>query len=887
MDTAEDILSCVWRFVAVDVSRKARERVGLLVEERILKIREHPGFSVDDAALFDPSAERRFGRMAHGFIAASDWLGANDWASEVQIDKMLGAVESSVRSWRHSARQDAGMAFHDETTAQRVIAFSALQSVYGNRMSVEMHELLSELVVEDVSRLKNPDFYAGLNNHGMFQDIGIIVASELVESVADPDELRALALSRMREYFSMCYTSDGVHIENTPTYHVMVSRYLSQVVGYANARGFHAQYSGLEGVLARAEEYAAHAVSPLGSFPPVSDTATMSLDRVGYRDIFPGRVFLGAASSGREGSPPRETIYVAEESGYAIRRDRWGSQESGYLFFSAAYNADYHKHSDELSVYFAHRGVEILREAGAYGYDWKDPFTRYAFSSAAHNTLIVDGEGLRRTDAHPGRTNLVDLGSTDSDLHVLGSTERYEGVRWSREVQSMPSEDGVDAHYVFVDAVRSKEERKLQFLWHFGPDVRAQVRGNVAEVFDASGVKLAELSWAGSPTASVTRVRGAKKPDMQGWAFPEMGRPVEADVLVVGLWGSDVDLTWTLRTSSFAIQDRGVNPKSKEWAQFPGEKPVTYLLDIPEEVPQTLKVVFSAIHQPGDFTFNYRSSLGGTHSACLYILDDFGDQGAYYLANGRERAEFRSVQALIRDTASKLGLTSGVVTTIGSSKGGAAALMHGLSIGAERIVAGAPQTRIGSFLRDPHPNILRYIAGSATRASVQWADDVVFQALKSAPSDVKIELLVGTADHHYRDHAMPFVNAAEAEGHKVQLLRLPGAPHSRIGISFREYLTSIVRQEIEGKSGESEIPHVTLIDPESFEFGVAVRLDRGESASFKLLRGREIVKMAPYSARGYAAWKLDRSGSYRCRVYVRDASGTTRAFGTVARPFDA
>lgn len=873
----------IWVFIGIDRSDAALKRARHFLTTGELQIRNHPGFLASDASLFSAENDRSFGRQAHGFIAATDWRGAHKVLPDADRRKLVSRVQEMLNTWKSTSTSNSGsrptMAFHDETTAQRALNLISFRHVYGADLDEECDNLLRAIIEQDLELLTSEDFYAGVNNHGMFQDIALLVASELYDHAIRPDAMRSQAFTRLYEYFSTCYTSDGIHVENNPTYHVMISRYLSQVVTYAELRAAGKEFAKLSSVLSAAEEYAAHAVTPRGMFPPISDTAVRQLDTKSEASVFPGELYRGAITLGREGVVPQERSYIAENTGYAIHRSDWGDPKASYIYFSAAYNADYHKHSDELSLYVMNDGVELIREAGPFGYDRKNPKTGYGFSSQAHNTLLVDGRGLPRTDAKKDLTTLENVNSSPTTLHVRGRTGRYSGVSWTREL--VVEDSGAQAPVIVKDSVRSSAEHNYQILWHFGPDITVLARSAAAELFLSDGRKVGELTWSGSAATSVRLTRGQSTPEVQGWAFPRMGESVPATVLTVSFSAADIDVEWSLRTRDFLILDRGVNPVSGAWRSFAGEKPVNYLLEQPSDSVEELHVVFTAVHKPWDFTYNYRASMAGTSAATLYILDDFGDQGAYYLANGRVEAEFRSVQGLLHSIMRQLSIGPDKVTTIGSSKGGSAAILHGVTIGASQVIAAAPQTRIGSFLAKPHPNILRYISGDTTAASIAWVDSVLDRALASGVRSTEIRLLVGRADHHYTRHVQPFVAAARALGYAVQVMPLPGTPHSRIGSAFRSYLASWIKSRNDS-GDEPSLPHVAVFDKDSGEIGVATELPSGWKASFRLMRGREVINSAPYHSAGHVSWKVKEAGAYRVRVYARTPDGNTIAFGTSA-----
>ena len=865
MSTTRAPRDAVRTFIAADRSRPALERTHQLLDTGELRIRHYPAHARGDGTLFAADSERSFGRMAHGFIAASDWLGARESLSAEQQADLADRVVELVDQWARIPDSGDSMAFHDETTAQRSINLIAFREDFAAHLDARQDSVLRSAIDRDISLLASDSFYAGRNNHGMFQNIALLVAAAMYPNAPEPGALQALAFQRLSDYFSQCFTADGIHVENNPTYHVMVSRYLSQVVTYARACGAAHDFEGLSHVLEHAEEYAAHAVTPQGTFPPVSDTAVMPLNTAGPRATYPGEQFLGAITRGERGTVPAATAYVAEASGYAIHRSRWSDPQASYVFFSAAYNASYHKHSDELSLYVVNDGTELLREAGPFGYDRSNPFTAYGFSSGAHNTLMVDGRGLPRTDSKRDLTTLEDVASTDRSLHVRGRTRRFDGVDWTREIEV--SEAGAAAPVLIRDVISSEEQHRYQLLWHFGPDITVLARGNAVELFTADDRKVGELSWSGSAASEVTITRGRESPDVQGWAFPTMGQAVPAPVLAVTVDSDSADITWELRTADFRVADRGVRPGDGTWSRYAGEKPVNYLFEEPEGGTDELLVVFTAIHQPWDFTYNYRTSLAGSSAAKLFILDDFGDQGAYYLASGRNLAEFRSVQGLLHSVMRQLGIGAGQVTTIGSSKGGSAAILHGVSLGAARVIAGAPQTRLGTFLTTPHPNILEYISGGTSNDDIAWADTAIDRALASGVRTTSIEILVGRGDHHYARHVHPFASTARALGYSVRVLALPGTPHARIGAAFRSYLETWVRWR-DSSEGVHDLPHAAVHDPSTGEIGVAVSIPEGWKASFKLVREREVIQSRSYSDDVSASWTITEPGSYRFRIYA-------------------
>lgn len=816
---------------------------------------------------------RSEGRRAHAWFFLREWISAYDQISVEQRRDLVQTFSEIFPSWKAMAQLPDSMAYHDETTAQRVINSTYFLAQYRTEIDELAWTTLEHNVEYDIALLRSDEFYAGENNHGMFQNIALLVAHVLGFATKDDENL---AIKRLVAYFDACFTGDGIHKENNPSYHVMGAHYLKLVTLYLRDAENPGQLGHLAQVLELADLYAGFCVTPSGKFPPISDTKLVENTAGQARRFFGEGYFLGAVTGGSTGKLPRDTTFIAEESGYAVFRDGW-TADSKYAFFSAAYNDDYHKHSDELSVFVHANGHDILSEAGPNGYQYKDSFTRYAFSSFAHNTLLVDGEGLPRVDGKAELTALEKLG----EKVVRGKTLRYEGVEWQRTVDATHwSHDGL---LMMKDEIKSDTKHKYTMLWHAGQEMDVVVRGNFVEFFShTTKEKVGELYVEGSAVSAVRHIRGQTKPHVQGFYFPSMGTNVPASVIEYDVDSQVVSLSWQFRTQNFLLNDRGITPYNRQWKTFYGEKPVRYVLDwAGEGDPDSLLLVFSAVNPINDFTFNYRASLKGFNGAVAYIIDDFGDQGSYYLANGREKAEFRSVQSAIEHIVRSVNVKMDNVYAIGSSKGGAGAIMHGVTAGVRRVFAGGPQYKIGLFTSKPHPNILKYVSGGTTDDDVEWADNAILDILKAGNRATSITLLVGRADGHYKHHAVPFADDARSLGYSVRLLSLPGTVHSELGGVFRQFVMSLCSSTQEDSVVTA---HAIAANTKSQELGVVVDAEENWEVLAQLQKDNQNIGKRKRVVDGKVSWKVPEKGVYRVRLYVdrQDGAGR-RGFGTAAQ----
>ena len=113
-----------------------------------------------------------------------------------------------------------------------------------------------------------------------------------------------------------------------------------------------------------------------------------------------------------------------------------------------------------------------------------------------------------------------------------------------------------------------------------------------------------------------------------------------------------------------------------------------------------LSVGFQAINTRP--LYNYIKPLQGLPVHRLYIRDWMGGDelthSSYYLGPNKTLTIADACQRLITEYCEKYNIEPENTIFLGSSKGGYAALYHGLAFGAGHIVVGSPQTRLAAFL---------------------------------------------------------------------------------------------------------------------------------------------------------------------------------------------
>ncbi len=334
----------------------------------------------------------------------------------------------------------------------------------------------------------------------------------------------------------------------------------------------------------------------------------------------------------------------------------------------------------------------------------------------------------------------------------------------------------MESGFVLQPAVRNKP---FSITWKSPRHYGFEVHGNAFVLLDRSQSRVGEVRFEAEGPVRLLHTR-SELPLGQG---SRVTLEASASVAV------------HLQTDGGFIVDRGVSDPAEGWQVWNGERSLTYLLEEPHSKhgETRLCVVFSAIGAPWDFTYNYRSALTDVDAYRIYILDNFGAQGSYYFADHRDTSIFNAVQGFLREMGDRLGVRPEDITLVGSSKGGTAALAHGLKLGVGRILVGAPQFLPGSYLRGAGPGILTFIAGDDSPESVAWLDKMIPNSIGNSVAQTRITVLVGANDSHLHVHVQPFMAFARAARLEASEMVVDDLSHQDIGRAFAPYASDLLR----------------------------------------------------------------------------------------------
>jgi len=335
------------------------------------------------------------------------------------------------------------MTWHDETTSGRLNSFYNFYKDSYDLLVEEDKQMLVEEMEYIAELIAYTNFYSGSNNHGMYQDNAML---QYATEFNDTDMIE-IGSRRLADYFISHFDKDGVHLENSPEYHYHMVESLKEILNKYNEEELPA-YEALEKIYMKSVDYSNMVALPNGIIPNIGDSKDMEIDLERY---YSSEIIEQSQSSGRA------TFY---ESGYDILKE-----EDTYLLFRAGYLQDYHHHNDDLS-FWLYKDGNIFTEVGSYGYEYTVPYTNYAETFEAHNTLIVNGENEAET------SDVYLLDSNDPNT-MTGETHRIMGTYFKRNIHY----NDELTEFMITDLIESEEGNSQDYdlLFHLDPNISVEV----------------------------------------------------------------------------------------------------------------------------------------------------------------------------------------------------------------------------------------------------------------------------------------------------------------------------------------------------------------------------------------------------------------------------
>jgi len=344
---------------------------------------------------------------------------------------------------------------------------------------------------------------------------------------------------------------DGVYGERSPYYHCYTLDFYLQALALARQNGLHFPLT----VHQRVESMlwvVMHWTRPDGTLPHLGDDdggRALALDRKDYRSfedglcagaiLFRDPVLKSRCSAfseyaywllgeqawdeytSLESRPPADAHLECAKGGYTVQRTGWGIEDSHLVFDCGGLGmlTGGHSHAGALSITLFGQGREILVDPGTFVYNGAPEWRSYFRSTAAHNTVTVDGRGQAEM-AGPFRWNRRFHATVTSRTHLPqhvdawhDAYERRSGIMHRRRVVQTPGR-----YWVLIDRLSGSGRHAFDFRFHLGPEVEVSAfhTTDSSAVVESENAGFSLAMYTTAPLAA-RLVRGQTSP-IEGWA---------------------------------------------------------------------------------------------------------------------------------------------------------------------------------------------------------------------------------------------------------------------------------------------------------------------------------------------------------------------------------
>ncbi len=233
------------------------------------------------------------------------------------------------------------------------------------------------------------------DNHLLRESNGLAAIAASFPEFREATNWQQRALERLAQELEVQVNADGSHIEMSTGYQWLVAEEFEAALDIMQRAGWCLPFGDLTDSLQSIYSMLVQTCRPDGSWPQLSDGFMVGPSQL-RQQLATAAVKLGredfsfVASTGREGTAPQVGSTLLPYGGLAIMRSDW-SLDARFLLMDCGPFGGAHGHEDKLSIEVYAYGQPFLIDPGTYTYNGKDPFRAHLVSSAAHNTVLVDG----------------------------------------------------------------------------------------------------------------------------------------------------------------------------------------------------------------------------------------------------------------------------------------------------------------------------------------------------------------------------------------------------------------------------------------------------------------------------------------------------------------
>ncbi|MGV2899420.1 heparinase II/III family protein [Achromobacter sp. AGC78] len=419
-------------------------------------------------------------------------------ASSVENESYFEFALSIVSDWERENTRfplPSQFSWNDHSTAIRLVNISYFFVFTFERFRTRVDALraLAHAAERHIRVLMCDDFYVKGTNHGLDQAFALYQASLIFSTFDFSAAAKAIALERLEYELIKSFSSEHIHIENSPEYHGVILSSTIQVNSFIESCEDKGVLGDTTKFINGALDYFAHIIRPDGNLPTIGDSllAPPRSEFTWLSAYASYPYFKHSYSRGADGTPLKEAFKIFPESGYAIfhgNRSATHHEQQLHLVFKCGFLSHYHRQDDDNSVALYAYGEDWLVDGGLYIHDLSNPIREYMRSQYSHNVVTpVDAKTERRICPIP-RPRIIEHSVNKDSASVIGFTNMYPGYEWIRELHYHSGETFTISDDISHSATSpSSSPQRYEQFWHIPKDKTIEILSSCVRIHSKDG----------------------------------------------------------------------------------------------------------------------------------------------------------------------------------------------------------------------------------------------------------------------------------------------------------------------------------------------------------------------------------------------------------------
>src|SRR5699024_5972018 len=237
-----------------------------------------------------------------------------------------------------------------------------------------------------------------------------------------------LGYYRSIDTFWYSYSYTGLHLENSPEYHNMVTRMYLELQAYLKKNG---------------KSYGNTIVSYLIKAAILKNTFAKP------NKVIPS---IGDSGQGQVKVNKEYNNFIDYAAGLSIIQDK---EIEMFLSFICGYSTTVHKHIDDLSFNLYLHGKDFFVDPGKFSYS-KHPYRGYVKSFKGHSGIFINDKNYKLSEENRFTRNVTFMHHFENDEYMLikGKNHSYEEAELYRTIIYLKN----DKKFVILDEIRPEQE---------------------------------------------------------------------------------------------------------------------------------------------------------------------------------------------------------------------------------------------------------------------------------------------------------------------------------------------------------------------------------------------------------------------------------------------